>query len=135
MTMADILRPQVDENSEERRKAFKKSRGRRRRFTIFVILSFIYGSSGICLATIVPAVLKHGSGITSAVFASADEAAIGSKRAAESGGGYSSYSSGGGSGSSGAAAVPEPSSMILFAIGCAALGGEAARRKLARRVR
>jgi PEP-CTERM motif-containing protein len=137
MTMADILQPQLHENPDQQRKADKISRGRRTRFTVFVILCFIYGTSGICFATVVPAMLRHfsqaGSGTGSAVFASAEEAAAASKHAEENSGGYSSYSSGGGSSSAAAEAVPEPSSVILLGIGCAALGGAAIRRKLARR--
>lgn len=150
MTMAEILRPQLNKDSEEQRKAFKKSRGKRRRFIVFVILSFVYASSGICLATVVTAVLKQLShsvrGHAAADSVGGDEtlfaddaeadAASGGGRTASSSAAASSGVSGYYSGSDGggaALAVPEPSSVMLLAIGCAALGGEAVRRKLAQR--
>jgi uncharacterized membrane protein YgcG len=149
MTMADILQPQINPDPEERRKILKRVRGMRRRFIAFVILSFIYASSGISIAAVVvPAVVKQISravgGATASQGAGEDRGlasdetdasavvsggstATGSSRSGSGGGG--SYGGGGGGG-----AAPEPSSVILLTIGCAALCGGALRRKLARRL-
>jgi hypothetical protein len=151
MTMADILRPQLNSDSEEQRKSLRKSRGRRRRFVAFLILSFVYASSGISIAAVVvPAVIKQISHAVSGAKTSdgttddtsfvADESDVTevstagrTAAATSSASSISSSSSGNSDDGGGAGAVPEPSSVILLSIGCAALGAEALRRRLARR--
>ena len=142
MTMAEVLKPQVRDEAERLAAAKRRSKTIKR-FFAWIGVAVILSSSGGSLATVIaPSLLRH-LGMSPAGGDTADDAG----NSAIDGGAFSvadqaparrnpkanmySYSpeSSSDSASGGGAGTPEPSSVVLFALGGLALGAVAIKKR------